>query len=257
MTFEGNVWFNNGTIDPTVGGRPEMFIGAQGGSTVPVSGITFNQNYTYRVDGGMTADLGYTPQQVNQDVVFTNNYLVGQLQILQWVTATVSGNTVSNPGLMVANWGNVAGHNWNGNTFYGAASASAWTYNSTTTTFGSWKTLTGLTNPGAYAAGAPTGVTIGIRPNQYEPGRANIVVYNWAQQSTVSADVSAILAVGDRYVVKSVQDFYGTPVASGTYTGTPLQLPMASTPAPTPIGRGVPGPTTGPTFNVFVLLKTP
>ncbi len=73
----------------------------------------------------------------------------------------------------------------------------------------------------------------------------------------MNVDVSGILNVGDHYVVQSVQDLYGAPAASGIYDGGALQLPMAATPAPAPIGRGVRGPTTGPTFNVFVLMTTP
>jgi hypothetical protein len=69
-------------------------------------------------------------------------------------------------------------------------------------------------------------------------------------------DVSGILQVGDRYVVQTVQDFYGTPVASGTYSGGTLELPLAAVVPPTPIGQPAPlGVTTGPTFNVFVLLR--
>src|SRR3989454_6429128 len=157
---------------------------------------------------------------------------------------------------MVSNTGDLRGHSWSGNTFFGDSTASAWLYNNATT-FSGWRTLTGFSNPGTYAGSIPTGVKIVVRPNQYEPGRANIIVYNWAQQSTVSVDVSGILNVGDHYVVQNVQDFYGTPVVSGTYGGGALQLSMAGIPAPVPIGRGVRGPTTGPTFNVFVLLKTP
>src|SRR5439155_21298611 len=115
-----------------------------------------------------------------------------------------------------------------------------------------------LGEPGAYAGTAPEGVKIVVLPNRYERGRANIIVYNWAQQSTVSVDVAGILHVGERYVVRNVQDFYGTPVAGGVYTGHPLQLPMASVTPPIPLGTTTAQspPVTGPTFNVFVLMKT-
>ena len=73
-----------------------------------------------------------------------------------------------------------------------------------------------------------------MRPNQYEPGRANIIVYNWAQQSTVGVDVSGILKMGERYVVQNSEDFYGPPIAGGVYTGRALQLPMVSITPPSP-----------------------
>jgi hypothetical protein len=253
ITFAGNVAFNNGTIDPAIGWRPDYLVGGP----PPASGIRYDQNYSYRVDGLMTANIGQDAGQVNQDLVFTNNYLVGYLQVTQWATATVSSNTVYNTARMVTNLGNLAGHTWTGNAFFGDPTSAVWAYGSTTTTFAGWKALTGFVNPGAYAGAAPSGVKVVVRPNQYEPGRANIIVYNWAQQSSVSVDVSAILTVGTHYVVQNVLDFYGPPVASGTYAGGAIQLPMTAVPAPAPIGRGVAGPTTGPTFNVFVVLTTP
>src|SRR5438094_10035056 len=126
------------------------------------------------------------------------------------------------------------------------------------TTFVVGPTLTGFIDPGTYAGPAPTGVKIVVLPNRYEPGRANIIVYNWAQQSTVSVDVSGILQVGERYVVQNAQDFYGAPAAGGIYTGRPLQLPMLSVTPPIPLGitTAQAAPVTGPTFNVFVLMAT-
>jgi hypothetical protein len=256
IALEGNIAFNN-----YVWGVPwgaDILVGG----TVPASGITVNQNYTYRTNysNTMAADIGYD-QVVNQDVVFTNNYFVGGWSnVGAWATATVTGNTLFNftSGGMLANTGNLSGHTWSGNSLFGDSTAVAWRYVTNATNFSGWRTLTGLINPGTYLGDAPSGVKTVVRPNQYEPGRANIIVYNWAQQSTVSVDVSGILNVGDRYLVQHAQDFYGAPIASGTYDGGPLQLPMVSVTPPTPLGTSTgPAPVTGPTFNVFVLLKAP
>jgi len=71
-------------------------------------------------------------------------------------------------------------------------------------------------------------------------------------------DLSAVLNVGDRYVVQNAQDFYGSPVASGTYQGGSIQLPMTGITPPAPVGRAyTPPPVTGPTFHVFVVMKAP
>lgn len=176
----------------------------------------------------------------------------------------MTGNTLysTSPGVayasgMVSNEGSLNGHVWANNTFYGNAAALQWLYNhGTPTNFTGWKALTGFTNPATHGGSLPPNKIV-VRPNQYEAGRANIIVYNWALHSTVSVDVSGVLSVGEPYAVQNVQDFYGTPVASGTYDGSPLQLPMIGIAPPAPIGRrATPAPVTGPAFNVFVLLKT-
>lgn len=262
IDLEGNVAFNN-----YVWGVPwqgDIIVGGH----VPASGITLNENYTYRSNytNTKTAETGHE-RSVNQDLVCTNNYFVGGWWYVgAWTTATVTGNTLYNfgDGGMVWNIGNLSGHTWSGNTFFGDPTAMAWWHttsdiilDNSVTSFDGWRTQTGFADPGTYAGSAPAGVKIVVRPNQYEPGRATIIVYNWAHQSTVSVDVSGILNVGDRYVVQHAQDFYGAPIASGIYTGGPLALPMVSITPPTPLGTTTaqPAPVTGPTFNVFVLMK--
>ncbi len=257
IDLEGNVAFNN-----YVWGVPwdtDILVGG----VVPASGITVNENYTYRTTNSntQTANIG-SNVVTNEDLVCTNNYFVGGWwQMGAWTTATVTGNTLYNftTGGMVWTLATGSDQRWSDNTFFGDPTAVAWRDDSNdVTTFDGWRTQTGFTDPGTYAGSAPTGVKTVVRPNQYEAGRANIIVYNWAQQSTVSVDVSRILSMGDRYVVQNAEDFYGPPIASGTYTGRSLQLPMVSITPPSPVGIAAtqPAPVTGPTFNVFVLVKT-
>ena len=92
-----------------------------------------------------------------------------------------------------------------------------------------------------------------VRPNRYEPGRANIIVYNWDNSASVNVDLSTVLTAGQSYTIVNAQNFFGSPVTSGTYNGGTIGIPMAGISAPTPIGRGRAGPVTGPTFQVFVV----
>jgi hypothetical protein len=101
----------------------------------------------------------------------------------------------------------------------------------------------------------PTGVSVVVRPNKYEAGRANVIVRNWAKQGAVSADLSAVLRSGDRYEVRSVQDIFGAPVASGTYGGGAISIPMGNIQPPKPIGLSVTPPVTSPEFDVFVVTR--
>src|SRR5205814_2902413 len=68
------------------------------GGVFPASGITVNENYTYRTNftNTLTADIG-SDVVTNQDLVCTNNYFVGGWwRMGAWATATVTGNTLYN-----------------------------------------------------------------------------------------------------------------------------------------------------------------
>jgi len=97
-------------------------------------------------------------------------------------------------------------------------------------------------------------VQIFVRTNAYEPGRANIVIYNWDLKDTVEVNVGHVLSLGARYEVRNAQDFFGPAVMTGAYDGLLLQLPMTGLRVAKPIGFESPPPPTGPEFNVFILL---
>jgi hypothetical protein len=102
-----------------------------------------------------------------------------------------------------------------------------------------------------------TGTTVLVRPNPYEKGRGHVVVYNWGQAGSVSADLSSVLAVGKAYSIYSVQRLFGAPVATGTYGGGRVSIPMANIPAPRPLVAGkmnLTPPATGPRFDVFLVV---
>ena len=86
---------------------------------------------------------------------------------------------------------------------------------------------------------------------------ANVVVYNWSRAASVPVDVGVLLSVGDRFEVRNVQDFFGAPILSGSYTGGPISIPMSGVSPPAIVGGALhPPPRTGPDFDVFVVLKT-
>ncbi len=109
-----------------------------------------------------------------------------------------------------------------------------------------------------YASSAPNSTTVLFRPNAYEPEKANITIFNWPGSSTVSADPSSVLGEGDTYEVIDVQNYFGDPVASGTYAGGNLSIPMTSTAVSTAVGNNLPtAPTHTPSeFGTFMLVKT-
>ena len=104
-----------------------------------------------------------------------------------------------------------------------------------------------------YYSSRPTGIKVFVRPNQYEAGRANITVFNWASAATASVDLTGVLAPGTGFEIRNAQDFFGAPVLTGTYDGGSVSIPLTGLSVAAPVGWAAPPPT-GPEFNAFVLL---
>ena len=93
-----------------------------------------------------------------------------------------------------------------------------------------------------------------VLPNKYEAGRAFVVIYNFALQPAVDVDLSGVLRAGSPFEIRNVQDVYGKPVISGTYSGSPVSIPMSGIDPPLPLGRPTrDAPKTGPRFDVFLV----
>ncbi|MDB6121122.1 MAG: hypothetical protein JWQ71_115 [Pedosphaera sp.] len=105
----------------------------------------------------------------------------------------------------------------------------------------------------SYLATPPTLNVVVVRPNKYELGRANIIVYNWENLNSVEVSVDQILPIDTPFEVRNAQDFYGPPVIQDLYTGGPLVLPMTGLTVAQPVGIAAP-PASGPEFNAFVLV---
>jgi len=121
---------------------------------------------------------------------------------------------------------------------------------------GKWQSVNQARNT-VLGSSTPTTTKVVVLPNQYERGRANVIVYNWGKQGSVSVNLSNVLQSGDRFEIRNAQNFYGTPVLRSTYNGGSISLPITSIQPVSPIGRStVPPPSTGTMFGVYVVLKT-
>jgi hypothetical protein len=105
-----------------------------------------------------------------------------------------------------------------------------------------------------YIATRPAQNKVFIRPHTLVPGRGNIMIYNWENQSAVDVDVSSILKAGASYELLDGVNYLGKPLLTGTYAGEKLHIPMTGLTMPKPIGN-VPWtpPHPGPTIGVFIL----
>jgi hypothetical protein len=256
LVFDGNVLFNNGT--PSDFDNPNLQLG--GSVLADNDSVTNNMLYFSAGKGYWNARIGYNTL-VNGTALFTNNYVVGggnALDVGYWQNLTVRSNTVSGPTMVVEQHdrSSATTQHWSGNQYYRDPSAAAWQLGGTNYAFSGWKSAAAaLDQASASPPGAPQ---VFVRPNRYERGRATVVVYNWTQQASVAVDLSSVVAIGSRYEVRNVQDLFGAPVASGTYGGGTISVPMNGVTPAQPIGGAFqPLIRTGPNFDVFIVTSAP
>lgn len=257
MTLDGNVSFNNGAVTNQYnsGANANILIGGE----EPVQGARMVNNMTYFSPGVGVYNLmiGYSTF-ANSDVTMSNNYAVGGQYVLTtgyWSRVTASGNQlIGTGGVVRVKDTNLGGYNWAQNSYRRDPAASAWQYNGTDYSFANWKANSGLGATDLVTTGTPSTTQVFIRPSEHEPGRAVVVVYNWSDASSVAVNLSGIVPTGGRYEIRNVQNWYGTPVATGTFDGSPISIPMSGVTPPAVVG-GAPHtpPVTGPDFNVYVV----
>jgi hypothetical protein len=274
LTFEGVMAANNGA--PAYPGTPNRFHNMLVGTTTnPVDSVTLRNCYFFQpnlsIGGGVR--LGYTAVN-NGTMTVQNCYFASGSQNLSstsWQHANVhdnffNANGTSNSGPQLSAVDQAGGtpysaFSWDRNRYFTMA-PKPFQLNNVQSSTGSqvidytlWKVTSGWDVNSTYTASRPPGIDVFVRPNQYEAGRANIAVFNWAGAGQVSVDVSNVLSPGDSFEVRNAQDYYGAPVLTGTYTGQPLSISMVGLRVVNPIGYGPLTPNTAPDFGVFVLLK--
>lgn len=128
-------------------------------------------------------------------------------------------------------------------------------YNENWPHYGAWPTQY---PQNTYHTSQPTGLVIRVRPNAYEPGRAHIVMYNWGHESQVTVDLSgAGLALGTAYEIRDAQNYFGPPVTSGIYNGSPATVVMTGLTPVLPVGNVPRLPThAAPEFAAFIVVPT-
>jgi hypothetical protein len=259
LVFDGNVVFNSGT--PSSYENPNMQLG---GLTI-ADNDTVTNNMTYYSPGVTSSGnggvrIGYN-STANGTAVFRNNYIIGgtlTLDMGYWANLTAQGNTIAGPSVLLVqhDGASASTQRWSGDMHYRDPNATAWMIGNSSYNFANWQSRSGASDQAS--ATMPSAPKVFVRPNRYETGRANIVIYNWTLQSSVAVDLSGVVTPGNRYEVRNVQDIFGTPVVSGTYSGGTINVPMNGVTPPQPIG-GAFGTLrkTGPNFDVFIVTSAP
>jgi hypothetical protein len=250
--LEGNVVYNNGFMYD----RSRNLDIGQGRA---IEQVTLLNNFTYepktdRID----VKLDYGPESKN--VTIQGNYFAG---FQKWSPANVYSNVFVGPSIIGQLEGYVPNIPWDGNAYYsrenpGRPFGLEADGDAKPMTFDQWKAATGFDANSRFASGRPTTAHVFVRPNLYEPGQAHLIVYNWTQQASVDVDLSPVPGLspeesGTRYVVRNAQDYFGPPVASGVYDGTPIRIPLNGLTVAQTIGNSpIKANPTGPDFNTFI-----
>jgi hypothetical protein len=273
FVLAGNSLYNNGSW-PTPKYQYNLIVA--GGQTR--KNIRVENNYSYYPPeagaGGLAGQFGqYTP---GQDLVVSNNVLANGYMPLNFTAqagpVTFTGNTIvaGMDALRAVTLNLNAGqtlalYTWDRNTYYdkspwhfyqGIAVDDSGSYSGVNAIFTNWQDRTKFDAHSAYHPAAPTGVWVYVRPNKYEPKRANVTIFNWDSLPAASVDLSGVLSPGEGYVIQDAQNFYGPPVGSGVYSGKPVAIPMKGLTKAVPVGFATPAHT-APYFGVFVVLPAP
>jgi hypothetical protein len=65
-----------------------------------------------------------------------------------------------------------------------------------------------------------------LRPNRYDPLRANLAIFNWTKQCTAEVHLEPFLKPGQTFRLLDPRNFYGRPVFQSVYDGTPIRVPV-------------------------------
>jgi len=116
-----------------------------------------------------------------------------------------------------------------------------------------WRKATGFDGSSRFTTGRPAGTKVFVRPNRYEAGRANVVIYNWDRQPAVRIDLNAVLTRGARFEIRSAFDYLGDPVVTGVFDGAMVAVPMSGLRVAEPIGGTSTRSRTLGEFGAFVV----
>jgi hypothetical protein len=225
--IEGNVMVNAGYPSQTTGYTTNLIVG---GSSVAPANIVVRNNFTYHDPQGSTAQKD------------SREFWLGSAGG-GCTNATVTGNYfVDVPAATAMTLESGCKPTMTGNTFVGKLDGF---------------TSSQYSNNTYYSQMPTSGTNVFVRPNQFEAGRANVIIYNWDLNAGVAVDLSSVLKSGDNYVIQDAQNFYGAPIAQGTYSGGSVTIPMTGTSIAKVIGNAPIVPQhTSREFGVFVVMTS-
>lgn len=262
--IQGNVYANNGSPLGGVAGASQRNLNLLVGTdSQRIPDVLISNNFFYHphTSNGSLLKFGYGAG-VNDGTV-SNNIFVGgggaQLGVENTSHINVLNNKFfgTNGSLRYAQATDRTAANWNNNTYFKGTGRDIFTNSSDGLTFPQWQAFFGFDSNSVQTSSSMPD-TIIVRPNAYQSGRANIIVYSPSAAASINVDLSTTgLVNGQSYVVKNAFNYNGSAVTTGTYNAASpiISLPLngVSTNVTQPLGSTYSIPTTAPQFMVFVV----
>ncbi|MEK9156218.1 MAG: hypothetical protein AAB360_02840 [Patescibacteria group bacterium] len=259
--IEENIFINNGR-----GNQADALVG---GAT-PSDNLNFINNKSYNTIGFNTSiQFGYAGDHLSMSA--RNNYLAvpgnksTALRSQKFNQVEVTNNTLIGMGIASrsSNTEGMVSENWDNNTYYQFGTEKGFRGDGTGGIyFDQWKTETGYDANTTWINSLPTGTRLFVQPNEFEPTRSHITIYNWDNLDTTTLSSSDLSGTGisnnDSYEIRDVQNYFGDPIATGRYNGSSISVTLPDTGSPVyqPASGSAPAHTSKQ-FNAFVLTYTP
>lgn len=213
-----------------------------------------NGNSGYSVSFGYGAGIGTG--------TFSNNYIGGgdtAIKVDTVTNLTLTGNKIF--GSNVNTLTRERPYSWNGNLYYNTGTTADKFGNLTDVanqTFATWKTQTGFDSSSSINSGNLPDTVI-VRPNTYQQGRANIIIYAYSAPASINVNLSAAgLTNGQSFIIKNAFNWDGENVYSGVYSSSnptiSVPLNLAAMTVARPIGMTTTPASTCPKFCPLVLI---
>jgi len=276
LSVDEFVAFNNGSPSLETWRRDaNVFVGPRSNSAGRIS-VTRSHAYHPSPTTGINVRLGYTA--ANRNAVVRGNYFMSgayPITFTSWDSVTFEGNTVYatrrpphltfyERAVVAQNLNRSGPYLWRNNVYYDQTTPEAGTtYHpfeilpapaGFAGEFAHWQVAMGDWTS-SYHIGMPPDRVV-VLPNQYERGRAHVVVYNWSRRADVAIDLDGTgLGRGQAYAIYDVQDLSGKPAATGVYErGRPAVVAMNRTRVAGPVGWPAVPAHTAPEFAAFLVL---
>lgn len=264
--LQGNVFSNSGAPLGLPLRHHNLLIGAE---TQRVPDILVQGNYLFHPHDINGYNMTYGYGAGVDDGRILNNYFVGGggigLELTDVTNVTATGNKFYTTNFLGVN---IQAHELpytiNNNTYYSVQPTSREFGDATRVTnltFANWQAATGFDSTSTITASSMPNTVI-VRPNAYEAGRANIIVYVSSGAPSVSVNLSTSgLVNGQPYTIKNASNYNGAAAAAGVYNSASptINLPLfgASSLVAVPVGSTYLPSTTLPQFGSFILIPSP